>query len=324
MKNLFLTLFFANTLLSQQIDYSKLEHWIAHPLIKDYSDSVSSELVNIKPDGRVDVFYIYPTIYDNGYTFKNWNADIYNEELNNEVATRPILFQSTAFNVAGDIYSPKYRQAHLDAYDIENPTTKDSIFKFAYEDVKNAFQYYLDNWNNSRPILIAAHSQGSTHAKRLLKEFFESKPLSKKLVAAYIIGIAIEENYFTELSPCNDSNQINCFIGWRTYRTDFLTEKIKNEKFVSVVTNPLTWQTQNNSYGSFEQNKGAILLSFNNVKKNIIDAQIHDNVLWISRPKLWWSWFYPIRNYHIADINLFYVDIRMNVLNRINNYFLKN
>jgi len=56
--------------------------------------------------------------------------------------------------------------------------------ELAYQDVKTAFEYYLKNWNQDRPIIIASHSQGSVHAQRLLKEFFEDKPLAKQLVAA--------------------------------------------------------------------------------------------------------------------------------------------
>ena len=56
-------------------------------------------------------------------------------------------------------------------------------FDFAYEDIKKSFEYYLQHYNNGRPIIIASHSQGTTHALRLLKEFFENKPL--QLVAVW-------------------------------------------------------------------------------------------------------------------------------------------
>ena len=85
-------------------------------------------------------------------------------------------------------------------------------------DLKTAFQYYLDHYNQGRPIIIASHSQGTTHAERLLKEFFEDKPLKSKLVVAYIIGMAIPKNYFSSLGPCKDSTQTGCFVGWRTYK----------------------------------------------------------------------------------------------------------
>ena len=33
---------------------------------------------------------------------------------------------------------------------------------------KAAFQYYLEHYNNGRPFIIASHSQGTYHAKRLI------------------------------------------------------------------------------------------------------------------------------------------------------------
>ena len=305
----------------QTIDYSDLKNWAAHSLKKDFSDSISAPFNEMKIDGRVDVFFLYPTIYVNSYNFTKWNTEVDNEKINNEVDNRPILLQSTAFNIAGPVYSPRYRQAHLDIYSVEDKNLKDSVLNFAYEDIRNAFQYYLEHWNNGRPIIIAAHSQGSTMAGKLLKEFFEGKPLNDKLVVAYVVGSAIPDDYFTQLKVCTDSTQTNCFVGWRTFQNGYLTEKIKNEKFKSVVVNPLTWKTEDNNFGSYELNKGSILFDFNKIFENLTDAKISGNVLWINRPRVWWSWFYPTKDFHQGDINLFYQNIRENVLTRIKSYF---
>ena len=45
------------------------------------------------------------------------------------------------------------------------------------------------------PFIIASHSQGSTHAIRLLKEFVDSTTLQQQLVAAYIIGMQIPDDF---------------------------------------------------------------------------------------------------------------------------------
>ena len=79
--------------------------------------------------------------------------------------------------------------------------------------------------------IIASHSQGSTHAQRLLKDFFDAKPLQKKLVAAYVIGMAIPKNYFTDLKPCTDAAQTGCIIGWRTYKKNYEPEFVKKRKW---------------------------------------------------------------------------------------------
>src|SRR5439155_1242121 len=103
---------------------------------------------------------------------------------------------------------------------------------------------YLQHYNNGRPIIIASHSQGTLHAGRLLKEYFDGKILHNKLVCAYIIGMPIPQNYFTTLQPCKDSLSTGCFVGWRTYREGYTdTLFVAKEKIKSYVTNPLTWTT---------------------------------------------------------------------------------
>ncbi|MDA0987115.1 MAG: DUF3089 domain-containing protein [Bacteroidetes bacterium] len=324
MKSLIYILIFSANIFSQDIDYSNLKNWVAHPQKKDFSDSIPEPFANDKIDGRVDVFYIYPTIYDGNFDFEKMNADINNIEINESIEIRPILYQATCFNIAGPVYSPRYRQAHLSIYNKENKGIKDSVLNFAYQDVKSAFEFYLKNWNNDRPIIIAAHSQGTFHAGRLIKEFFEGRDLYKKLVVAYLPGLFIPPDFFNSVPQCKDSSDVNCFVGWRTIQKDFIPDFAKSEKVKSLVTNPLTWKTENLNYGDFYKHKGAILYDFNKLRPNIIDAQIKDNILWISKPKTWLTWFYFSKDYHIGDINLFYANIRENVSVRIKKYFNEN
>ena len=82
---------------------------------------------------------------------------------------------------------PFYRQAHYRIFVEPYAAQGKQAGVIAYQDVKKAFIHFLENFNESRPIIIASHSQGSIHGKRLLKEFFDGKPLQKKLIAAYLI-----------------------------------------------------------------------------------------------------------------------------------------
>jgi hypothetical protein len=56
----------------------------------------------------------------------------------------------------------------------------------AYSDIREAFAYYLENFNNNKPFIIASHSQGTVHAKRIISEFIDGKELQNKLIAAYL------------------------------------------------------------------------------------------------------------------------------------------
>ena len=196
--------------------------------------------------------------------------------------------------------------------------TTQQTFDLAYTDLKNAFEYYLLHWNNGRPIIIASHSQGSKLAERLLKEYFEDKPLQNKLVAAYIIGWSIPKEYFTTLKMCGDSLQTGCICSWRTFRKDYVPFYLKKEKGDSYVTNPLTWTT-NNVYAPKELNKGSVLTKFNKVYKADYRCAISNGFLYIKKPKFP-EFLYLSKNYHVGDINLFYLNIRENVRQRINSF----
>jgi hypothetical protein len=191
-------------------------------------------------------------------------------------------------------------------------------FNLAYEDVRNAFEYYLEHYNNGHAIIIASHSQGSTHAIRLLREFFDGKPLHEKLIVAYVVGMNIPYDAFAELQPCSDSLSTGCFCGWRTFKRG--TEPFMVQKFrESYVTNPLNWTTTD-AYADRSLNEGAILRNFAKLNPHVTDAQIHESILWSSRPKFPGSFLYRVNNYHIGDINLFYVNIRNNMQSRIRAY----
>jgi hypothetical protein len=295
-------------------DYSRLEYWAAHPAKQDPSDSVPAPLQNYTiKDSVVDVFFLHPTTFGSGGD-TTWNADINDATTNAKTDYTTILYQASVFNECR-VFAPRYRQASIRAY-----YTKDSdavqAFDLAYQDLKNAFQYYLDHYNQGRPIIIASHSQGSTHAERLLKEFFEDKPLKSKLVVAYILGMAIPKDYFTSLGPCKDSTQTGCFVGWRTFKNGYEPEFVKKENGNSYVTNPLNWTTTT-EYAPKSMNRGAILRKFNTLSEHVADAQIHDDVLWIHKPHFPGSFFYRTKNYHVGDINLFYMNVRNNVQTRI-------
>ena len=304
-------------------DYSDLYYWASHPWKKDPADSIPAPLLNEPRDSVVDVFFLHPTMYTSKRRFKDWNVEIDNAYHNAKTDYSTILYQASVFNQHARIFAPRYREAHIRTFFSKDSALKSKNFELAYQDIKKAFEYYLKNWNNNRPIIIAAHSQGSLHAEKLLKEFFDDKPLSKKLVVAYVLGWPVPKKYFTTLKMCDDSLETNCLCSWRTFRKGYVPKYLRKEKANTFVTNPLSWKTDN-SYVSKSANKGSVLLKFNKVYKHTTDAQINAGLLWVRRPKFPWSFVYLTRNYHPGDINLFYINIRENIEQRINAYFKKN
>ena len=306
-----------------QIDYGRSEYWAALPDKKDPSDSIPIPLRTlVVPDTAVDVFFLHPTTLVDARDNRD-NADIDDAELNARTDNTTILFQASAFNECR-LYAPRYRQAHLRTYFMTDTAQARAAFDLAYADIRAAFQFYLDHYNHGRPIIIASHSQGTTHAERLLKEFFEGQPLAGKLVAAYIIGMPIPRDYFSVLQPCADSTATGCLIGWRTFKSGYEPDYLPDEKKKggSWVVNPLTW-TLTEEPAPRSLNKGAILRAFNRLVPEVTDARIHDGVLWVHRPHFRGSFLLRMKNYHIGDINLFYLNIRENVRTRVRSYLAK-
>jgi hypothetical protein len=301
-------------------NYADLHFWAAHPYKQDPSDSVPKPLrANYRADSLVDIFFVHPTTYTSEPKSFGWNADLEDAALNGKTDYSSILYQASIFNDAGRVFAPRYRQAHLSAYFPKNKvdsTEAVKAFELAYEDVKTAFEYYLTHYNNGRPIIIASHSQGSTHSKRLLKDYFDGKPLKNKLVAAYVVGMVFDPNYLTTIPVCTNPNQTGCVCAWRTYKNDYIPPFVEKENFQSIVTNPLTWDASI-PHANRNLNKGGILLKFNKLVPRVADASVSNKILWAGKPHFFGNLFYTSKNFHVADMNLYYLSIRENVHTRI-------
>lgn len=303
----------------EQPDYSQLKNWAAHPLKKDPSDSVpASILKKYQPKQLADVFFVHPTTYLDPTMPNGWSASLKDIEVNIKTDYSTILSQASIFNEVGVVYAPRYRQAHISSYYPKNSgdTLKAlAAFELAYQDVKSAFDFYMAHYNHGKPIIIAAHSQGSTHAKRLLKDYFDGKDLSKQLVSAYIVGMAIDPMEFTSLKSCTKPTETGCICAWRTYKEGYLPPYVATEKFNSIVTNPLTWDS-NQMTAYRKANQGAVLYNFKRVLPKVAGANIHKGILWTPKPKFFGNFLYNTSNYHVADYNLYYMDVRKNAMDR--------
>ena len=226
------------------------------------------------------------------------------------------------FNQQCRVFAPRYRQAHIQNFFSTDSIKAHAAFELAYSDISSAFEYYLRQYNNGRPIIIAGHSQGALMAERLLKDYFENKTLKNKLVVAYIIGWPVPERYFTSLQVCADSLQTGCFCSWRTFKKGYTPSYVKKDTAVVYVTNPLNWTTTT-EFVSRKLNKGSILRNFNKIYKHTTDAQVGNGVLYTRKPRFPWSFLFLSKNYHVGDINLYYLNIRENVKQRISLFWKK-
>ncbi|CAH0996809.1 hypothetical protein EMA8858_02944 [Emticicia aquatica] len=306
----------------QAPNYALNDAWAALPTKDDAADKVplKSNLTDKQSEAKADVFFLHPTTFT--YEPKNqyeWNADVNDTELNQKTDNSTILNQASVFNGSGKIYAPRYRQAHYYCFLTPNADDKKQALDLAYADIKAAFEYYLKNWNQGRPIIIASHSQGTVHAKRLLKDYFDGKPLQKQLVEAYLIGIATQPDTFENIKPSKSADEIGGFVSWNTFARNFTPEYYKNGLSTAVCTNPLTWKLDE-EFAPKQLNKGGVGLKYTFVQQ-AADAQSYQGLLWINKPYVRGRVFLKTKVWHVADINLFWMNIRENVALRLETYF---
>ncbi len=304
-------------------DYSDLYYWASHPTKDDAGDEVpgKDQLTDNQENALVDVFFVHPTIYSGKQDSKNpWNANLADVSLNREVDGSTIKNQASVFNGSARVFAPRYRQAHINVFRTMDQDLKKKALDNAYKDVKAAFEYYLNNEDDGRPVIIAGHSQGTLHAARLLKEFFNtSLEMRQRLVAAYIIGMPLTTDLFEHIPPCENKDQTGCWINWNTYVKGYYPPEFRVIYKDGMNVNPLNWKIDG-SYASRDENKGGVLRNYKRIIPRLTDAQNYNGILWVQKPYFFWRFLLRMKRYHIADYNLFYMNIRENVANRIDRY----
>ncbi len=309
-------------------DYSQEQYWAALPSKQDSADVMLAPMLkDVQQEASVDVFFLHPTTYNSKKkSQRTWNAPVNDDKLNQKTDGSTIKYQASIFNGVGRVFAPRYRQIHIRVFrefETERKADAEKATLLAYNDIKAAFDYYLKHYNNGRPIVIAAHSQGTVMAKLLVKDYFDGKPLQEQLVAAYLVGIIVPEGFFQHISPCKTADETGCFTSWRTFQKDFEPKRYVGDTI--VVTNPLSWTTDD-EFVPASYNKGAIINDKQIIYRELIDAQVQSKlgVLWITRPKQPKQLrFFPSKNFHIGDYNLFYMDVRENARERTEAFLMR-
>lgn len=300
----------------QVTDYSKTENWAVHPNLKN--EIIKEYIKDSSLISKVDVFFVYPTVFMDKND-PHWNLSVSDEVYRKKIVDNSIRFQASAWGEAGRMFAPFYQQAHIRAYRNLDNGGKEALL-LAYNDIRAAFQYYLDNYNQGRPIILAGHSQGTTHLMLLIKEFFDEKPLQNQLIAAYIPGIGIDSTDFCTVPLMTKPDQVGGYLSWNTFK------KVPSKKYHDwykgkPVINPVTWDLS--SKADRKKHKG-FLFSNNKMYRRSFNTYLMDGGIWISTPHFpYRSLAFAMDDYHIGDVNLFWEDIRLNVKTRISVFFSK-
>lgn len=301
----------------------------------DYSNQSNWLTKDTKEDKTVDIFYVYPTAYQ-----KQSKEDPNYCTLDNVTMIKGAIGafnrQATAFLPVGNIYAPYYRQADaLYILGMKPADQETAIDLIPAKDVKAAFYYYIDNYNNGRPFILAGHSQGSSVLLNLLTDLSNNRPeVYKRMVAAYAIGCSVTKDYLAkpenkQLKFATGPDDTGVIISYNTEGAGVTNSPLVLPNALSI--NPITW-TLTDQLATKECNEGSITLITPAVCdltpiKGVASAQVDINrgvVVCDSVNSAYYSTQGLPGIYHSYDYPLYFYNIRSNAMNRVNKYWESN
>ncbi|KQN26974.1 hypothetical protein ASE86_10530 [Sphingomonas sp. Leaf33] len=309
--------------------YALTDMWLARPDIAG-NPALWVPAGQRAADGGAAVFFIHPTSY---LATDHWNAPLDNVEANDRAG----LFlrgQASAFNAAGQVWAPRYRQAAFGAF-LTTRVDAERALDLAYRDVRQAFDAFLAA-NPDRPIILAGHSQGGLHLTRLLRERVAGTPLARRIVAAYVVGWPVSRT--TDLAAlglpeCAGLDQAGCLLSWQTFAAPADASLILNTFDATtgfdgrsrrgtpmVCTNPLTGAAGGIAPAS--ANLGTLFpsadLSNATLEAGRVPAACEGRgLLMIGEGPDVGPYVLPGNNYHVYDYSLFWANVRADAARRL-------
>lgn len=298
------------------VDYADTTYWYA------FGDTS-------KP---ADVFYVYPTVSTISFADNDssWFADItqveVREEANGNQRFNKMLYDDYNF------YAPYYRQMIFESYNQSDSILRENV-AFAAQDVKDAFQYYMEHGNQGRPFFLMGHSQGSQVLIELLKNGMTDEQL-QLMVAAYCIGyhVTAEElaQYPERLAPAADSLETGKLIVFNSATDTAALASVSRGDVVGV--NPTVWSAIADTIPA-EYQLG--MAKYNDARDSVLIVPCvtktylfqHTTICPDLDPDMVfipaYEHMFPHGNLHFADSWLFAGNVKQNMACRLRHFELK-
>lgn len=214
-------------------DYSDPKTWLCRPGIANNACEIDLTTTVISPDAKltvekftaaanapVDCFYVYPTVS----TDRSPNSD-----MNPDPAELNVIKQQFArFGSECRRFAPMYRQVTIAGLMsvLSKPGAVSLDTGMAYDDVLDAWRYYLEHDNQGRGFVLIGHSQGSAILQRLIREEIDGKPVEARMISAIIPGFTFNVpagketgGAFQHIPLCKSATQTGCVIVYSSFRS---------------------------------------------------------------------------------------------------------
>jgi hypothetical protein len=239
-------------------DYAVDSTWLCRPGLKgacsvDLTTTivradgmVTREEWKANPDAPIDCFYVYPTVSTDPTPTSDMVADP--AELN------VIRQQFARFGSTCRLYAPLYRQVTLAGLRRLLVTAGGGATLSQgpqYDDVRDAWRYYLEHDNRARGVVLIGHSQGSFILTELIRQEIDGKPVQSRLVSAILLGASLAVprgkdvgGSFQHLPLCRTSSQTGCVVTYVSFRSSSPPPantrfgKVDDAGMVAACTNP--------------------------------------------------------------------------------------
>jgi hypothetical protein len=205
-------------------DYSVAAHWVCRPGSEtvcttgldaevQYADG-QTEAQPFTPaaDPPIDCFYVYPTVSEEQTPY----ADLTDSPIIQAVTREQVGRLSSVCRV----FAPIYRQET--SYGLNHGAPYSDVPML---DVQGAWEYYLQNDNNGRGVVLIGHSQGTILLQQLIAQSIDGTANQALLVSAFLAGdpsLAVAAGgvvggTFAHIPTCGAAAQIGCVYVWGSY-----------------------------------------------------------------------------------------------------------
>jgi len=233
-------------------DYGEYTSWLCRPGRADACD-VDLTTTAISPSGTlsretwaanrnapIDCFYVYPTVSTDPTPFSDMKPDA--AEFN------VIRQQFARFGSVCQPYAPMYRQITLAGLRLMLAGGGGGIsldHGLQYDDVRDAWHYYLEHDNKGRGFVLVGHSQGSFILAELIRNEIDGKPVQSRMISAILAGTTLPVprgkdvgGAFQHVPLCHAASQTGCVITYASFRAT--SPPPPNTRFGKVTTPDMT------------------------------------------------------------------------------------